>query len=278
MLCAAGILLMAAGTVADVPKQINHQGIVSVNGVRFDGTGLFRFAIVDPDAPVNLWSNDGSITDAIGGIPTAAVSLDVVNGVYSVSLGDTALANMTEQISSAVFDDDSTVLRIWFDDGVNGNEQLTPDHKLSSSPYAHRVAAMPPIGSIIAWHKDMPGVPGTLPAGWLECNGQVVSDSASPLNGQALPDLNGSARFLRGSTASGTTQDDTFADHQHTSLNGHDFVERQVDIGGDSCLPGSCGTETFTTVTETGNALVSNSAGSETRPDNMSVVWIMRVK
>lgn len=54
---------------ADVPGQINHQGVVKVNGVPFDGTGLFRFAIVDPDAPKNLWSNDGSITDATGGHP-----------------------------------------------------------------------------------------------------------------------------------------------------------------------------------------------------------------
>ena len=47
-----------------------------------------------------------------------------------------------------------------------------------------------------------------LPAHWLEANGQTISDSASPYNGQVLPDLNGSSgtsRFLRGSTTSGTT-------------------------------------------------------------------------
>ena len=90
-----------------VPQEISHQGVVSVNGSSFDGTGLFRFAIVDPDAPTNLWSNDGSITGAVGGIPTAAVSLTVTTGVYSVALGDLSIPNMTDEIPPAIFNDGS---------------------------------------------------------------------------------------------------------------------------------------------------------------------------
>ena len=44
----------------EVPRQLNHQGVVRVNGVPFNGTGLFRFAIIDPLSGVNGWRNDGS--------------------------------------------------------------------------------------------------------------------------------------------------------------------------------------------------------------------------
>lgn len=207
------VLTSSAGVQAGVPQQISHQGVVSVDGLRFDGTGDFRFAIVDPDEPINLWSNDGSITGAVGGIPTAGVSLTVTKGVYTVGLGDTSLTNMTDEIPSSVFNDDNVVLRIWFNDGVNGIQQLTPDHRLTAAPYAHRAAVIPPIGSVIAWHKALAGAPA-LPDGWLECNGQVVGDPTSPLDGQTLPNLNGDVhggggRFLRGSNKSGILQDST---------------------------------------------------------------------
>jgi hypothetical protein len=60
-----------------------------------------------------------------------------------------------------------------------------------------------PIGSVIAWAKTLWG--GTLPAAWVECNGQVLSDATSPYNGQTVPDLNGSNYFLRGNSTSGGT-------------------------------------------------------------------------
>ena len=46
------------------------------------------------------------------------------------------------------------------------------------------------------------GVPALIGT-WAECNGQVLSDAGSPLNGVTLPDLNGAQRFLRGASASG---------------------------------------------------------------------------
>ena len=60
-----------------------------------------------------------------------------------------------------------------------------------------------PVGSIVAWAKNITGCP-SLPAGWAECNGGAIT--SGPMNGQSLPDLNsaGQKRFLRGSTTSGT--------------------------------------------------------------------------
>ncbi len=126
------------GSSGGIPLQINHQGLVKVNGFRFNGNGDFRFALVDPDTGENHWTNDG--TNIPGpGVPTNAVNLPVVNGVYTIRLGDTTLANMTG-IPSTVFNDDNVVLRIWFDDSLgNGIQQLSPDHVLTSAPYAFRV-------------------------------------------------------------------------------------------------------------------------------------------
>ena len=78
--------------------------------------------------------------------------------------------------------------------------------------------AMPPIGSLLAWAKTTTGVPATLPAGWIECDGSTVSDADSPINGQAVPNLNGSTdatkKYLRGNTTSGGTGGITA--HGHT--------------------------------------------------------------
>ena len=58
-----------------------------------------------------------------------------------------------------------------------------------------------PIGSIMAWHKSFPNTP-SLPAGWVECNGQILNEPGSPYDGQTIPDLNGALsnvqRFIRG--------------------------------------------------------------------------------
>lgn len=72
-------------------------------------------------------------------------------------------------------------------------------------PYGGSLPSVP-VGAILAWAKSMTNTP-PLPAGWLECNGQVVGDAESPYVGQAVPDINGAngsgGRFLRGAEASG---------------------------------------------------------------------------
>ena len=41
------------------------------------------------------------------------------------------------------------------------------------------LANLVPIGAVIPWFKDTPGVPA-LPSNFVECNGQVLSDPESP--------------------------------------------------------------------------------------------------
>ncbi|MBK1827291.1 hypothetical protein [Haloferula rosea] len=127
-------LCLCGAAQAAPPSIINYQGRVSVNGENFDGTGLFKFALVDAVGSTSYWGNDG--TGAAGGEPTAAVSLPVNKGLYAVGLGDTALGNMTEVPASIFAGQDDVRLRVWFDDGVNGSIQLVPDQRITSVGYA----------------------------------------------------------------------------------------------------------------------------------------------
>ena len=122
----------------DIPLMINHQGLVKVDGFPFDGTGQFRFAIVDPDSGHNVWTNDGTKLGT-SQTPTDPVTLPVVKGMYNVRLGDASISNMTV-IPSTVFDDDNVVLRVWFSDGTHGTEQLDPDQVITSGAYAYHAA------------------------------------------------------------------------------------------------------------------------------------------
>ena len=117
-----------------VPPVLNYAGQVAVNGEVFDGNGLFKFALVDADGTTTYWSNDG--TSMNGSEPSAHVSISVNGGLYSLLLGNTAMAGMGE-IDPAVFAQHGDAkLRVWFSDGVNGFQQLSPDRSFASVPYA----------------------------------------------------------------------------------------------------------------------------------------------
>ncbi len=215
---AATILTTSIATVsAQVPQTMNYQGRVVSSGVNFNGTGHFKFALVDggvnanqtatatpvlgaggsvdsitialggsgyvvapavtilgdgtgaiatatvaggvvtaitvtaagagytgvtsvsiapppPDISVTtIWSNDGSSTT--GNEPVASVAIPVTNGLYSTALADTAAGMVA--FGAATFSGPVS-LRVWFDDGVNGFQLLTPDQPLGTVPYAFR--------------------------------------------------------------------------------------------------------------------------------------------
>jgi hypothetical protein len=106
--------------------------------------------------------------------------------------------------------------------GNVGISTTTPTHKLevrggvsATAVYSGSLLKGMPIGVILPWHKNMTGV-GALPEGWLECNGQTISDADSPMNGQAVPNLNdqvyagGRGYYIRGGSTSGNTNASTY--------------------------------------------------------------------
>jgi hypothetical protein len=126
--------LAALSAAAQVPGIISHQGKVTVNGTNYTGSGQFKFALVDAAGTNTYWSNDGSSS---GGVePTSAVTLSTARGVFSVNLGDTNVANMTQAIPADAFTNSAVYLRTWFNDGVDGSQLLTPDRQITSVGYA----------------------------------------------------------------------------------------------------------------------------------------------
>jgi len=158
-----------------------------------------------------------------------------------------------------------------------------------------------PVGGIIGWHKSFTGVPALPASGkWVECNGQVLADAGSALHGQTIPNLNGAAggadspgqdtgvkarMFLRGGVTSGPGEKDAFqgwqayadgaeggyarSEAQYHAASGStwNFARFGAYQGAANMIkPGNDGTN--------GTPRTAN----ETRPSNMSVVWIMRVK
>lgn len=139
----------------------------------------------------------------------------------------------------------------------------------------------PPIGGVIAWLKSFSGVPSTLPSGWVECNGQTLSDADSPLNGQTIPDLNGDSatpKFLRGATTSGGSGGSETHNHQWAT-------NREISIRTTGSDAGDDWLEEITSFGSDGSSSANSDATGSLYTDNSSslptyygVVWIMRVK
>jgi hypothetical protein len=147
-----------------------------------------------------------------------------------------------------------------------------------------------PVGGIIGWHKSFANVPALPASGkWVECNGQVLADAGSALNGQTIPNLNGAAggadspghtakvaMFLRGGVTSGTGQQDAFQGHRHLPLNGTAFITGHNNTLAFGATTAGSAPTTGDPTTDTVNG--TPRTANETRPSNMAVVWIMRVK
>ena len=88
-------ILFVSTALAQVPQILNYQGRIVVGTTNFDGSGLFKFALVNSNGTVSFWSNDG--TSAAGSQPTASVSLGVVSP-YS-GRGANSTSNSTRPVS-----------------------------------------------------------------------------------------------------------------------------------------------------------------------------------
>jgi hypothetical protein len=114
-----------------------------------------------------------------------------------------------------------------------------------------------PVGTIIAWHKTLASAYYTLPSSWKECDGSVVSDAGSPLNGVTLPNIN-AGYFLRASNVSGGIVNNS-AGHSHTMSGGPHGYRTSSAFNRSAMVDGT----TSTTYAE---------------PPYMDVVFIIKVK
>jgi hypothetical protein len=120
-------------------------GTISAITVTATGSGYINppTVTIAPPPPnitfVTYWSNDG--TSVAGSEPAAAVSVGVSDGLLTVVLGDTNLANMAT-LDASVFAQQNLQLRIWFNDGVNGFAPFSPVQSLMPVPYALGLAGV----------------------------------------------------------------------------------------------------------------------------------------
>ncbi len=165
------LFLATAGiSEAQTTGVINYQGRVMVGDTLFKGTGLLKFALVNADASKTFWRN--SSVSAGSSEPAAPVSVQVAAGLYNVALGDTAIPNMAT-LPSTVFAEavsqttaNPIFLRVWFNDGINGFQLLTPDTRVTPVAFAMaasfaQTAATVADGSITAVKL----APGVIPSG-----------------------------------------------------------------------------------------------------------------
>jgi len=144
-------------------------------------------------------------------------------------------------------------------------------------------------GDIKPFHKNFGGRSREIPWGYVECDGTAISKSWSEDNGQTINDLNGDARFLRGGSTSGTEQADAFQAWQavidsggttYYGFSDSDAATPDAAAGANYTLNRfNSGQQGAATMIKAGNDGTNGDprTADETRPVNMTVVYIMKV-
>ncbi len=136
-----------------------------------------------------------------------------------------------------------------------------------------------PVGTIFTLHTPKDSKP-SIPANWLLCDGRTVKDAQSPFNGESVPNLNGEQRFLRGGTESGVLQDELW----RTLIIRFESLHESQQSPTDTIKVPTTGESPMRV--HTGHATgpqirfprFSYATDDETRPKNMSVIYIIKVK
>jgi hypothetical protein len=135
------VLSVSAPASADVPASLHHQGRIAVDGINFDGSGRFRFLLFhqgEAGSPITpVWKNDDGTPDNANE-PVSHVNVEVTKGLYAVSLGGGAQAPLPPDLVPPA--GQNLHLRIWFDDGIHGSQQLSPDQAVDAVAFARHAA------------------------------------------------------------------------------------------------------------------------------------------
>ncbi len=286
-LVTGALLAPAAGAQPYGYAPLAYSGTLEHDGEPVEGSRSLRFGLF-----LSSSADTSCLSSTSGACPYWSEQHDgvvVKAGRFSVALGETNI------ISSSLLSEPALYLGVAVEDAADQWIALGGLQRLLAVPRAARTEQIvPPVGSIIAWHPNLFPQAPALPAGWVRCQGQTLNDPQSPLDGRTIPNLNGQGRFLRGAPSSGALQDDQLETHTHLdSGHTHAFARPRwfyVDDpnGGAMLHPeGQDAAQQFSTtvtgyadlrepVALNGDATVRH--GAETRPTNMGVVWIMRVR
>lgn len=187
--------------------------------------------------------------------------------------------------------------------GSDPSRAITPATLAGALPV---LAPRAPIGSIVMWPLD------TAPTDWIECDGQSTAayPELAALLGSTVPDLRG--QFVRGwDNGKGTdparsirsNQDDLYQAHNHSvtdpghnhgianDSHNHGFTAGQVKGSEDEGRGGNTSVEVRSETSSTNNSstgitinaaatsiAVNNSGGTETRPVNTALMYIIRAR
>ena len=114
---------------ADVP--VAHSGHVSVNGSPFNGTGKFKFSIVNQFGSV-IWNHDGSVIST----PTGELSLPVRNGFYSLHLGDSSIPGMSTLPATSLRSTEKAFFGSGLMKAMDPSKKIGGDIALGAAPFA----------------------------------------------------------------------------------------------------------------------------------------------
>jgi hypothetical protein len=263
--CIIFVFLIPALAFA-IPQIMSYQGKLNdKSGVPVSGSVNMTFTIYNvKEGGQGLWTEDWS---GVNGV-------NVSNGIFSIALGS------HNAFPSDLFNSDSLYLGI----RVGSDAEMTPRQQIVSGSYAFKSKTVEynvPIGTILGWAKNLTGVP-SLPDGWVECNGQILSDTESVLNNQLVPNLNGNDGgtnyFLRGSSVPGTGGSLT---HSHKTAEINDSGSHAgSDLGfGTFTASGSyCNVGYSSSYCSSGNKTRRFTETVSLEPPFYNVVWIMKVK
>merc|ERR1719507_2984937 len=229
-------------------------------------------------------ANEGQIQDNVGNIQDNADNLGIVDLKVNSNSGDIVSTNRRIDENKAYIEQNTA--------NIDENE-IKIDENADIINKLH----LAPIGTISAWvtkptKETVEDEMVNLPEGWVRCDGSTIPEP-SVWAGQLTPNLNGEKRFLRGASDSEvlTMEEDQMQDHKHQVSDPghtHDYNDKYTN-NVDGPKPGpedgegifgydhdSTSDSSQTGITVDGVSSGYRS-GSETRPKNMNVIYIMRV-
>ena len=228
-----------------------------------------------------IQSNAGNIQNNAGNIQDNADNLGIVDLKVNSNNGHIVSTNRRVDENKAYIDQNTA--------NIEENRDIIDNVHLA------------PIGTISAWvtkptKETREDEMVSLPDGWVRCDGATIPEP-SVWAGQLTPNLNGEKRFLRGSSDSEmlTMEEDQMQDHKHQVSDpghSHSYDDKYTSYNEhDDGAPGPKGAdnddERFDKSHDrtsgsshsglTVEGVSSGNSGSETRPKNMNVIYIMRV-